>query len=66
MLDQKNWEPEFAARFARHYDEMKWLYGELVAQRSQVLLDQMPVEAVSGHMRPSPSRLYRGFWRCRG
>jgi glycosidase len=29
MLDQKNWEPEFAARFARHYDEMKWLYGEL-------------------------------------
>ncbi len=29
MLDRKQWEPAFAVRFSHHYDEMKWLYGEL-------------------------------------
>ena len=26
---EKNWEAEFSRRFARHEDELKWLYGEL-------------------------------------
>ena len=29
MFEEKNWEPEFVERFSQHYDEMKWLYGEL-------------------------------------
>ena len=29
MTEEKNWEPEFRERLMRHYDEMKWLYGEL-------------------------------------
>lgn len=29
MLNRKDWEPAFTARFAPRYDEMKWLYGEL-------------------------------------
>lgn len=29
MFEEKNWEPEFSERLARHYDELKWLYAEL-------------------------------------
>ena len=29
MTEEKNWEPEFRERLMKHYDEMKWLYGEL-------------------------------------
>ena len=29
MIDRTKWEPEFLRRFNHHYDEMKWLYGEL-------------------------------------
>ena len=29
MENRQNWEPVFAARMERHYEEMKWLYGEL-------------------------------------
>ncbi len=29
MFKDKKWEPEFKERLAHHYDEMKWLYGEL-------------------------------------
>ncbi len=29
MFENKNWEPEFSERFAKHYDELKWLYCEL-------------------------------------
>ena len=29
MTDRSCWLPEFAGRFARHEDELRWLYGEL-------------------------------------
>jgi len=29
LTEEKNWEPEFRERLMKHYDEMKWLYGEL-------------------------------------
>ena len=29
MIDQKQWKAEFASRFRRHEDELKWLYCEL-------------------------------------
>ena len=29
MFEEKNWEPEFSDRLAKHYDELKWLYAEL-------------------------------------
>ena len=28
-MDKSNWDQVFAARFARHEDELKWLYCEL-------------------------------------
>jgi amylosucrase len=29
MEVNKSWEPEFTERLEKHYDEMKWLYGEI-------------------------------------
>ena len=29
MTEERHWEPEFRERLMKHYDEMKWLYGEL-------------------------------------
>ncbi len=29
MFEAKNWEPEFAGRMEKHFEEMKWLYSEL-------------------------------------
>ena len=35
MVDTTKWEPDFMERFNRHYDEMKWLYGEIYQNDEQ-------------------------------
>lgn len=35
MVDMTGWDSDFKIRFYRHYDEMKWLYGEIYQNDDQ-------------------------------